>query len=78
VLWDCTPIAEQLGCARELADIAGLVARPGHARQRATASRAGIAGLVRVLSDSFSPRARIPRAHRQASLPEAVAAVTIG
>jgi carboxylate-amine ligase len=78
VLWDCTAIAEQLGCARELGDVSGLVARPGHARQRTTAALAGLDGVVDALAGGFAPRARIPRGHRHASLPESGEALTIG
>jgi glutamate---cysteine ligase / carboxylate-amine ligase len=45
----CAPVARELGCERELADVARLAARPGAARQRA----AGLDGIVEALADRF-------------------------
>ena len=45
----CAPVARELGCAGELADVARLAALPGAARQRA----AGLDGIVEVLADRF-------------------------
>jgi carboxylate-amine ligase len=79
VLWDCVPIARELGCERELEDVATLVRRPGHARQRAIATRGGPAAVVARLADDLAPaRARITAGHRHASLSGHSTALTIG
>ena len=44
----CEPVARELGCVRELADVARLAAFPGAARQRAMTS-----GVVATLCDAF-------------------------
>jgi carboxylate-amine ligase len=54
VLWECGPIALELGCERELAAVTELVHRPGHARQRATASRRGLHAVLAGLATEFS------------------------
>jgi glutamate---cysteine ligase / carboxylate-amine ligase len=46
---DCAPVAAELGCAAELADVARLAAEPGAARQRAF----GIDGIVEDLAGRF-------------------------
>lgn len=51
----CAPLAEQLRCARELADVRALAADPGAARQRAIARREGLAALPRRLAEQFAP-----------------------
>jgi carboxylate-amine ligase len=45
----CEPVARELGCERELADVARLADAPGAARQRAF----GRDGIVEVLADRF-------------------------
>jgi carboxylate-amine ligase len=79
VLWDCAPIAEELACARELASVSALAARPGHESQRATAQPGGPAAVVAALADEFTgARAGIPREHQRASLSGDAPALTIG
>jgi glutamate---cysteine ligase / carboxylate-amine ligase len=46
----CAPVARELGCEGELADVARLAAEPGAARQRA----AGLEGIVEALSSEFT------------------------
>jgi carboxylate-amine ligase len=45
----CAPVARELGCEGELADVARLAEGPGAARQRA----AGLDGIVEALADRF-------------------------
>jgi glutamate---cysteine ligase / carboxylate-amine ligase len=45
----CAPVAGELGCSAELADVARLAEAPGAARQRAV----GLDGIVGVLADRF-------------------------
>ena len=48
----CAPVARELGCEAELADVARLAASPGAARQRELAG-AGFDGVVEALSREF-------------------------
>ena len=48
----CAPVARELGCADELAEVGRLAADPGAARQRRLARR-GFDGLVEALGDAF-------------------------
>jgi carboxylate-amine ligase len=51
----CAPVARELGCAGELADVSVLAAAPGADRQRAMAERMGsLEGLVEALSREFA------------------------
>jgi carboxylate-amine ligase len=51
----CAPVARELGCAGELADVSVLAAAPGADRQRAMAERTGsLEGLVEALSREFA------------------------
>jgi carboxylate-amine ligase len=45
----CGPVARELGCSEELAEVARLASEPGAARQR----DAGLDGIVEVLADRF-------------------------
>jgi carboxylate-amine ligase len=52
----CTPVARELGCQGELADVARLAEEPGAARQR----EAGLDGIVEALADRFVWRDELP------------------
>jgi glutamate---cysteine ligase / carboxylate-amine ligase len=55
LLEECTPVARELGCVSELADVGRLAASPGAARQRELAGRAGsLEGLVAALAGEFT------------------------
>ncbi len=54
----CGPHAAQLGCGAELDLLAGLLDKPGPARQRALAARDGLEGLAAGLAEEF--RAPLP------------------
>ena len=60
----CGPHAAQLGCGAELDLLAGLLDKPGPARQRALAARDGLEGLAAGLAEEF--RAPLPVLQRDA------------
>jgi glutamate---cysteine ligase / carboxylate-amine ligase len=53
VLDECAPFARELGCRAELQAAAALAADPGHLRQRSTAARRGLRGLLAELAAEF-------------------------
>jgi carboxylate-amine ligase len=63
----CEPVARELGCGAELADVSALAADPGHLRQRRCAGRHGLRALLARLSDEFAHPARSALADSAAS-----------
>jgi glutamate---cysteine ligase / carboxylate-amine ligase len=59
-LAELAPVAERLGCARELAGATALLDADGAARQRAVAADGGVSGVARRLADRYPPRFAAP------------------
>jgi carboxylate-amine ligase len=54
----CRPVAEELGCDRELRGVLRLARDPGDERQRMGARRSGLASVVETLARDFAPAPR--------------------
>jgi glutamate---cysteine ligase / carboxylate-amine ligase len=57
LLAELAPVAEQLGCAAELAGVERLAARGGAVRQREVAAAGGVRAVVAWLADAYVPSA---------------------
>jgi glutamate---cysteine ligase / carboxylate-amine ligase len=57
LLAELAPVAEQLGCAAELAGVERLAARGGAVRQREVATAGGVRAVVAWLADAYVPSA---------------------
>jgi glutamate---cysteine ligase / carboxylate-amine ligase len=57
LLADLEPVAQQLGCAAELATVERLAAHNGAARQRAVAEHGGVRAVAAYLADAYVPSA---------------------